>query len=77
VGDRCRSHDHLVRCDVEIGGMADSSVMRDLLEWQRTAREILVDMANKIERLTEENEELRKQIEIYRRPTNGAANSHK
>jgi len=57
--------------------MADSSVMRDLLEWQRTAREILVDMANKIERLTEENEELRKQIEIYRRPTNGAANSHK
>ena len=57
--------------------MADSSVMRDLLEWQRTAREVMVDMANKIERLTEENEELRKQIEIYRRPTNGAANSHK
>jgi len=76
VGDRCGGYDHLVRCDVEIGGMADVTV-KDLTAWKKQAHELMVDMANEIERLREENQKLRKQIEIYRRPTNGAANFQK
>ena len=56
--------------------MADVTV-KDLTAWKKQAHELMVDMANEIERLREENQKLRKQIEIYRRPTNGAANFQK
>jgi len=49
--------------------MADVTV-KDFAAWKKQAHELMVDMANEIERLKEENAELRKQIEIYRRPTN-------
>ena len=48
--------------------MVDVTV-KDLTAWKKQAHELMVDMANEIERLKEENKELRKQMEIARRPT--------
>ena len=48
--------------------MADVTV-KDFTAWKKQAHELMVDMANEIERLKEENKELRRKIEIFRRPT--------